>query len=670
MIGVRAWGAVLLGTALALSTAGCATPSSPARVPVSSQVRAQPSAGRGAAARGSGVPIHADDPSWGSSDAPVTIVAFLDYECPYSGEGYQTLSELHDRYKLGQLRIVLKQHPLPFHESAMPAALAAQAVYELGGLDAFLAYSELLFRNQRSLERANLAEWAEQVGVDGDTFRAHSASLRVREHVLADVKLADQIGAPGTPAFRINGSTLSGAMPIESFQSIIDRELAATAELLRQGVPAEDLYVRRVSVNLKVEPEEPDEEEPVVEEDTSIWRIPADGAPFRGAPDALVTMVEFSEFECPFCAMAEKTLAELLRRHPGQLRVVFRHLPFHEHAEPAAQLAIEARAQRGDRAFFQVAERLFAEQHHLDRDTLLRIAREAGLDLRRTQAALDQHKHRAVIEADEALADELDVQATPQFFINGRRLVGAQPIDRFEEVIAESQALAERLVAERGIAPKRVYATIMESARGPKEPRRAEIDVPPDSPSRGPADAPVVLQLFADLTCPYCHALARTLEALEKLYPTQLRIVWRHLPLATHPHARMASMAVLEAAAQHGPAAFWKMRELIEQGPGGTGPEELSRDVLESHADALGLDRTRFDLALKDGRHEPTIARDEAAAARANIRGTPTTLINGYVVEGLQSVTRFRRVIDLALERAMAASPAPKAASPQRRGRR
>jgi len=303
--------------------------------------------------------------------------------------------------------------------------------------------------------------------------------------VLADMKLADEIGATGTPAFRINGTTLRGAMPIDAFQSIIDGELSATAELLRQGVPVEDLYARRVAVNLTNEPEQAQEEEPIPEEDTTIWRMPADGAPFRGAPDALVTMVEFTEFECPFCAMVEETLAELLRRHPRQLRIVFRHLPFHEHAEPAAQLAIEARAQGGDRAFFQVAERLFAAQRHLDQQTLLGIAKDVGLDLQRTRAALDQHKHRAIIEADEALAEEFDVQGTPHFFINGRRLVGAQPIDRFETLIAERLAEAERLMAERAIPAQRVYDAVMESARLPAEPEPVELSVPPEPKAAG-----------------------------------------------------------------------------------------------------------------------------------------------------------------------------------------
>jgi protein-disulfide isomerase len=671
MIRTRAWGAVLLGAALALLTSGCGAPGAPTRSAVSSTARAKQST-IATVARGSSVPIHTDDPSWGSPDAAVTLVAFLDYECPYCSEAYGTLTELHQAYESGQLRIVFKQHPLPMHESAMPAALAAQAVYETAGLDAFLAYSELLFRNQRSLERPNLAEWAEQVGVDGDTFRARSASARVREHVFRDVKLADEIGATGTPAFRINGVTLAGAMPIASFRRIIDAELSATAELARQGVPAGQIYERRVAVNLKIEPQDA-EDDATPKEDTTEWRVPVAGAPVRGAPDALVTIVEFSEFQCPFCALVEPTLAELLRRHPDELRIVFRHLPlpFHQNAEPAAELAIEAHVERGDAGFFRAAERLFAEQQHLDRPTLLGIAREVGLDPRRAEAALDQRTHRAVIEADEAMADALDVQGTPQFFINGRRLVGAQPIDRFETLIAERRAEAERLMAERAIPAQRVYDAVMESGRVPGEPERVEIGAPPpDSPSRGSTQAPVLLQVFSDFECPYCQRLASTLGGLEKQYVGQLRIVWRNLPLPMHPHARVAAVAALEAAAQRGPDGFWQMHDLIYQGPGGAGPETLSEDVLEGYAQTLGLDVARFRAALQDGRHDAAIARDEQAAARAGIDGTPTTVINGYLISGLQPAARFRRVIELALERARAASPEPKPLGAQPRGRR
>lgn len=653
----KAWSAALIGVALALGPAGCAAKRAADAAPKAPSSSKRPAPPKAPEAE-RGVPVQPDDPTWGSPSAPVTVVAFMDLECAFCAEAQATLSELEKLYDANDLRFVFKHHPLPSHGGALHAALAAQSVYEAAGTHAFRAFIARLFENQRSLEIANLLDWAEDVGVAREEVQSGFAAARIRRHVLDDVRLALRLGATGTPAFRINGVPVRGAMPIEAFQDIIDAELSKTAESVRRGVPPAELYAGRVAENLNVPPPPLLDSDLVPDDlfDTSIWRVPVAGAPARGPADAPVTIVEFADFQCPFCAMAEKTLALLLEKYPGKLRLVFRHfpMPFHQYAESAAELALEARAQRGDAGFFEAARGLSRAQNDLRREALVAVARDLKLDVRKVERAIDRQAHRAVIEADQNLAESLEVEGIPQFFINGRRLVGAQPMVRFEEVILERLSDAERLMKESNTAPLAVYDEIMKSARMPLEPERKEIGLPPaTSPSRGPVGAPLVLQVFSDFECPFCKELALLLERLRREYPEELRIVWRHLPLPNHPYAKIAAMAALEAQAQLGDEGFWKMHDLVYTGlarPNG----EPNPATLERYAGRLGLDVDRFRAALEDGRHESAIARDIVTALASGIMGTPSVVLNGYTTSGLQPLRYWRRLVDRVLKESSA----------------
>ena len=175
------------------------------------------------------------------------------------------------------------------------------------------------------------------------------------------------------------------------------------------------------------------------------------------------------------------------------------------------------------------------------------------------------------------------------------------------------------------------------------------LPAPRDVPSRGPADAPVVLQVFSDFECPFCADLAPTLATLETEYRGRLRVVWRNLPLPMHPHARLAAAAALEAHAQRGNAGFWQMHDLIWRGG------EPDRTALVGYARTLKLDSRRFARALDERRHEAAIDRDVALADAHGIPATPTCVINGRAIVGSQPIEQFRQVIDLALKERRAA---------------
>ena len=412
------------------------------------------------------IPVTAADPSWGSPTAPVTLVAFTDFECPYCAHAHRTLEALKRQYGPATLRVVYKHYPLSFHRNALPAAIAAQAVHTAAGSEAFFAYAETLFHNQRGLSAPNLAAWAEEVGIARGTYRDLIAGDPVRYKLEGDLRLAAELGVQGTPHFRVNGAELNGAQPIGAFRDLIERELAATKALASAGAPAADLYRLRVEQNLRDDPpSKPLADSGDREEPDRVHAVPVGDSPVRGPADALVTMVVFSEYQCPFCKRAEQTVEQLVARYPKDLRIVFKHhpLPFHQHALPAAMLAIEARAQQGDAGFWRASSALFEQSPELSAPALTELSRELGLDARKVADAIASERHRAVTERDQELAERLGARGTPTFFINGRKLVGAQPFATFEQAIEQELERARAMVAA-GTPRQQVYDAILEQA--------------------------------------------------------------------------------------------------------------------------------------------------------------------------------------------------------------
>ena len=180
----------------------------------------------------------------------------------------------------------------------------------------------------------------------------------------------------------------------------------------------------------------------------------ASAAPTLGPATAPVTIVEISDFECPFCQRASGTLKEVLAAYPGQVRVLFRHFPLdqacnpllkrpvHENACAAARAAVCAAA-RGK--FWPLAERLFAG--NTDPDDLRTALRELGLDDAELKACTQRPATAAVVAADIAAASQAGITAVPVFLINGRPLRGARPLADFRRIIDEELQAAPRPAA-------------------------------------------------------------------------------------------------------------------------------------------------------------------------------------------------------------------------------
>jgi Na+/H+ antiporter NhaA len=170
----------------------------------------------------------------------------------------------------------------------------------------------------------------------------------------------------------------------------------------------------------------------------------------RGDPDAIVTVVEYADFECPFCGRAEPTIRELMSNAGADhLRYVFRHLPLAD-VHPNAQLAAEAsEAAAAQGMFWEMHDRLYEHQDQLSPKDLVGHARALGLDVERFTEDLRQRRYRTRVERDVDGADESGVSGTPSFFINGRRHHGVYDIDALRAAVrtAKQRAKSRMLVS-------------------------------------------------------------------------------------------------------------------------------------------------------------------------------------------------------------------------------
>jgi protein-disulfide isomerase len=442
---------------------------------------------------------------------------------------------------------------------------------------------------------------------------------------------------------------LEGAQPIERFQEVAKGELAKASALAAKGVAPDLVYTQLTESNLKEQAaaaaKTDDEDAP----DTKTYKVPVGSSPVLGAKDALVTIIEFSDFQCPFCKRVEKTLGEVRAKYGNDVRFVWKNdpLPFHKRAEPAAQLALEARAEKGDKGFWEAHDALFDSQPKLEDADLEALAATLKLNVAKVKQAIATHKYKTAIEDDELVGDDFGASGTPHFFINGKRLGGAQPIERFTAIIDEELARAKALKAN-GTAPAALYDALVKDGVTATAPEKVQVDAPAaGAPSRGAAGAKVVVQEFADFQCPFCKRAEDTVDEVVKAYGGRVKVVWRNLPLSFHADAELAAEAALEAKAQKGNDAFWKMHDLLFKNQGVDGA--LQRPALDGYAQELKLDMTKWAAALDGHTHQAEIEADKHAADGAKITGTPSFVINGYSLVGAQRYIKFKRVVERAL---------------------
>jgi predicted DsbA family dithiol-disulfide isomerase len=162
-------------------------------------------------------------PRKGDVNAPIVVVEYSEYQCPFCRKAQATMDELKEKYG-DRISFVFKHYPLAKHKQAKPAAMASIAAERQGK---FWEYKHQLFERQRDLRNEGIFEQiAEEIGLNMEQFRRDFADPAIEAQIKADVALAKKLGVTGTPCFFVNGYKLKGAKPLDAFVSVIDRELA------------------------------------------------------------------------------------------------------------------------------------------------------------------------------------------------------------------------------------------------------------------------------------------------------------------------------------------------------------------------------------------------------------------------------------------------------------
>jgi protein-disulfide isomerase len=171
-----------------------------------------------------------------------------------------------------------------------------------------------------------------------------------------------------------------------------------------------------------------------------LYDVDVAAAPAKGPVTASITIAEFSDFQCPFCFRVNPTIKQLEDKYKGQVRLVWKHLPLIDTHPHAMDAAVAAEAARNQGKFWEYHDALFANQERLDPDDLKGYADRLGLDVERFEKDTRDPALKEKVQADMAEATALGVKSTPTFFINGRLVRGAMPLETFTAIIDDELA--------------------------------------------------------------------------------------------------------------------------------------------------------------------------------------------------------------------------------------
>jgi protein-disulfide isomerase len=617
-----------------------------AATPPANAPAAAPGKGPGAGAEVYKVEV-ADAPTKGGKQPKVTIIEFSDFQCPFCSRVNGTLDTVMKNYG-NDVAISFRNNPLPFHNNAMPAALAGEAAREQGK---FWEMHDKMFAAQQNLDRPTLDKLAGEVGLNMAKYKETMDSDKAKARIKRDMDDAAKFGARGTPNFFINGHNFRGAQPVEAFKGVIDDEIKKADAKIASGTPRGQLYASFIKDGLDKAAAPAPTARPGEPDANTRFRADIKGAPIKGAKDAVVTIVQFSDFQCPFCSRVEPTVAQVMKEYNGKVRVAWRDLPlpFHPNAMPAA---IAARAAGEQGKFWEMHDKIFADQQHMDRPTYEKYAGELGLNMGKFKAALDAEKGKELIKADSDMGGKIGARGTPAFFINGKFLSGAQPFEMFKAKIDDEIKTADALVA-KGTPKAKVYDVLMKDAKtevpaaagggeaaekGPEQDTQIYKVDPGSSPSKGAKGAPLQVVIFSDFQCPFCSRVEPTLKQMEKEYGGKVRMVWKNYPLPFHNNAEPAAEAAEAAGAQ---GKFWEMHDKLF-----ANQSALDRPSLEKYAGELGLNMAKFKADLDAQKYKSVIESESKEGSAVGVTGTPAVFINGRKIAGAYPFETFKKIAD------------------------
>jgi protein-disulfide isomerase len=597
-------------------------------------------------------------------------VEFSDFQCPYCSKAANTVEQLYKKYP-NDIKIVFKHNPLPMHRNAPAAHKAAMAAGEQGK---FWEMHDLLFENQRQMRGADMTELsvnlAKKLGLDTQKFKKDLENPAYQAQIKKDMALGRSIGVRGTPHFFVNGKRLGGAQPLQEFEKVYKEQIGAARQALKSGTERKNLYRKMVAKNFDGKGQKQDKRKArkPSPKPTKVSFVPVrDNDPIKGAKeDYLVTMVEFSDFHCPYCSKVNPTIDQILEKYGDKVRVVFKQspLPMHSKAPMAHKAALAAHMQG---KFWEMHDMLFENARAARSGNMeqlaIQYAKQLGLNVEKFKQDLKSDKVAQWLREDKQLAGKVGARGTPNFFVNGVQVTGARPFSSFKSVIEKQIDRAQKLKKQRGLQGDALYKAVVQlnekeapKAEAKPKRKRPQQKVDPgklkvgNSYIKGSKDAPVKVYEFSDFHCPYCkRGHVQSMKKIEEAYDgDKVAIVFKNFPLPMHRNARAAHKAALAAGEQ---GKFWEMTDLLFQNQK---EHRRSGDVegYVKYAQKIGLNVDKFKKDFNDPKLDKQITSEMNQGRQVGVRGTPHFFVNGNRVSGAQPFSAFKPIIDKELQKA------------------
>lgn len=555
----------------------------------------------------------------GDLAAPVVMEEFSDFQCPFCARfTEQTLPELlANQIAAGEVLLIYYDFPLEnIHPQAFAAANAARCAGEQGAL-AYWEMHDLLYANMDQWSRANpdaaFSSLAGEIGLDQAAFETCVAEMRYREQIEADIDLALSRGVRSTPSFFLNDQPLVGAQPIAAFNEAI--AVVGEGETLVREEPQQ-------ASPLQPPPAKP---EPL---DVDLGTYAAT----LGDPAAPVTIVEFTDYQCPYCQRyAQETLPQLISEKidAGEVYYVLKDLPL-DGIHPNARAAATAARCAGEQdAYWEMHDALFESQQSwggqegLPAEIFNDLALNLGLDAQAFAACVNDQAVMQAIQANVDEARRLGADSTPYFFINGLPVFGAQPYELFDFAIARA---AEGTLADAYVPPQ------------------PDLE---DVHAVGDPAAPVTIIEYTDFQCPFCSRhFEQAFSRIKEKYidSGQVYYIFKDFPLLNiHPQALKAAEAARCAGEQE---AYLEMHHKLFAEQAGWSGKGNAVELFKGYAAQLELQSESFEECLDSGRFESAVLADLEEGSRRGINGTPAFIINGHSLSGAQPYPVFEQAIE------------------------
>lgn len=586
----------------------------------------------------------------GPENAPVTIVNFSDFQCPFSKRSVEAMDKIMKNYD-GKVKYVYKHFPLGFHKMAKPAALASIAAQKQGK---FWEYYSRLFDDIKKIDPDNLVLWAKELGLDMEKFEADRNSEEAGRILQDDMAMGSRFGVRGTPTLFINGHKIVGANMVKIEETLVT-QIAEGEKLKAKG--ATDIYEELTKNGLaKYVP--PKRKPATVPQDVFKVEIPAH-APVWGTHKADITIVLFDDFECPFCSRLHTTFEQLKKDYDKNIRIAFINYPlkFHKKAMPASYAAIAAGKQG---KFWEMYSALFTKQKEWKSaaDMQKWFENEAvilELDVEKFKKDMESASVKKIVEEDMKMGEQLGVRGTPASFVNGRFVSGSLPYNSFKQVIDEELKKAEDFRL-KGLSGNDMYQEIIKSGLSniPRGNTAKDEKADPDKvydiklsgkePVKGNKKAAITIIEFSEHQCPFCKRGSAVIDEVIKDYDGKVNLVFKHMPLSFHKEARPAALFTIAIKNIYGDELFFAMSSVLFSKQNEWKTDHLAN--FENYSKEMKLDWKKIRAEMDKPETELVLKEDMTEAARNNIRGVPAFFIKGKMLTGAKSKESFKAVID------------------------